>query len=629
MTKNYSGSVLSSALMGVLAAGLSTLGLFAPAVAHADMPSCTAENLQSIATPEMTIKDVPNLFSFSAIPATRNGVAYLAPGAVGEGSAEACFFTGSMVTNADTGKTANFAAILPAQQQWNNKFLFQGCGGNCGLVILGSFGEVARGYPVWATDDGHVAAKSPSERIVAAFDSTWATLSPGKPNVDALEDFYQRAVHTVTAAGKRFVLSFYKKDALQRSYYMGCSNGGREGMVALSYYPQDFDGIVVGAPTFDQSNEIYTSFIGVLAQLRTRDAAISKSQWTLIDKAVGAQCDRADGVQDGLIQTPEQCAFDPYVHLPRCESGKSSAECFTPDQIDSLSAIFSAAVNERGEPVYTGFSFTDTPADLASWLGFPAPPSDPKGRAPWVDNPQDQPMGWFYSEGTLRQFVYADAPSFDPWKTTGITFQKDRTGHLRAVVPQASAALAASKTSRGSGATPSKAAEFLAQDRKLILYHGYSDGLVTPFRTVQYYRTLAGLHGGYPSLQKNAVLFMGPNMNHCYGGTGPSAFGQMRGIGEARATDAEHNVLTALERWVEQGQQPTRLIATKYEGDDPKKPVVRTMPLCPYPALATYNGKGDANAADSWSCRANDNRAEKVGPAGERSGVNHVLKQPR
>ena len=628
MTKSYAGSVLSAALLGVLAASLLTLGLFAPTIARADMPGCTAQNLQSTAPPGMTIKAIPNLFSFSTVPATNNGVAYLAAGALSPDSAEACFFTGSIVTNAATGKTVNFAAILPAQGQWNNKFLFQGCGGNCGVVILGSFGEVARGYSVWATDDGHVAAKGPSERILAAFNSTWATVSPGRLNADAIEDFYRRAVHTVTAVGKQFVLRFYKKNDLQRSYYIGCSNGGREGMVSLSYYPRDFDGLIVGAPTFDLGNEIYTSFIGVLAQLRTKDAAISKPQWSALDHAVAKRCDRADGVEDGLIQNPGHCDFDPYLHLPRCGPGKSPGECFTPDQIDSLSAIFSAVVNENGEPVYTGLSFTDTPGDLAYWIGFAAPPSDPKGRAPWLANPQDQPTGWYWSEGTLRGLVYADAPWFDPWKTTGVTFQRDKTGHLRAVIPQATATLIASKTSRGSGATPVRAAEFLSQDRKLILYHGYSDGLVTPFRTVQYYRTLAALHGGYPSLQKNAVLFMAPDMNHCSGGVGPSAFGQMRGFDAAPPIDAEHNVLTALEHWVEQGQQPTHLIATKYEGEDPKKPSVRSMPLCPYPAMATYDGKGDVNAADSWSCPAGDDRLENVGPAGERSGVNHVLKQP-
>ncbi|HKT71922.1 MAG TPA: tannase/feruloyl esterase family alpha/beta hydrolase [Steroidobacteraceae bacterium] len=629
MTKRYSNCAIHAALLAVLAAGLLTLGLFAPMVAYADMPGCTAQNLQSTAPPGMTIKDVPNLFSFSTVPATHNGVAYLAAGTPSGGSVEACFFTGSIVTNAATGKTVNFAAILPAEGQWNNKFLFQGCGGNCGVVILGSFGEVARGYSVWATDDGHVAGKTPSERILTAFDSTWATVSPGRPNADAIEDFYQRAVHTVTAAGKQFVLKFYKKNDLQRSYYIGCSNGGREGMVSLSYYPRDFDGLIVGAPTFDLSNEIYTSFIGVLAQLRTKHAAISKAQWRALDQAVANRCDRADGVRDGLIQNPGHCDFDPYLHLPRCEPGKPVAECFTPDQIDSLSAIFSAAVNENGEPVYTGFSFTDTPGDLAYWIGFAAPPSDPKGPVPWLANPQDQPTGWYWSEGTLRELVYADAPSFDPWKTTGIAFQRDKTGHLRAVIPQATTALIASKTGLGSGATPGRAADFLLQGRKLILYHGYSDGLVTPLRTVQYYRTLAGLHGGYSSLQRNAVLFMAPDMNHCTGGVGPSAFGQMRGFGDTPAIDAEHNVLTALESWVEQGRQPTYLIATKYEGEDPKKPPVRSMPLCPFPAMAAYDGKGDVNAADSWSCPAGDDRLEHVGPAGERSGVNHALTQPR
>ena len=599
-----------------------------PQAANAGAAACSKQALQALAPAELKIKDIPNLTPSPDLPRTRGGVAHVAAGAAGKDAPEYCFVTGSIVTNPKTGKTANFATIMPAARNWNRKFLFQGCGYNCGFVAPESFGEVRRGYAVWATDDGHLANKTPAERLSQGVDASWATSSPGKPNADAVEDFYQRAVAEVARVGKAFTLRVYGSDELDRAYMIGCSDGGREAMVALSNYPEMFDGIVAGAPYFDMAEEMFVTYVATFAQLRSPGAAIPSPLYDVLDRAVRERCDKADGVADGLIQVPEKCDFDPYVHLPRCKAGKASGDCFTDEQIDTVNVMFSAIVNPKGEVVYPGYSFSDPQRNVQMWVGFLAAPSDPNGPDPWARNPADQPLGWYWASGSIRHLIYQDAPGFNVMKTPGVTFRRDEAGRMQAVLPQETADLAAKMTQRGSGATPSAAARYFGMGRKLIMYHGYSDGLITPYRTVQYYRELARQNGGYEKLQDHAVLFMVPNMDHCYIGPGPNSFGQVRGMHDLMATDAKSDLLSALERWVEHGERPEYLIATKYKDDRQDQPVLRTMPLCLYPAMAKYRGEGDVNAAASWSCPAGDRRLLGATSAGARAGVEAKLQSP-
>ena len=595
--------------------------------AQTEAAACTAESLRSIAPPGVTIADIPNLFGSPGLPRTSNGVAHVPADALGKGSPEFCLVTGTMVTHPQTHKTAHFAAGLPSRRLWNDKFLFQGCGYNCGIVLAPSIGQIGKGYPVWSTDDGHIANPGPNERLAAATDATWATLSPGRSNSDAVSDFMYRAVHTVTEIGKVLTSRFYAATRLEHSYFIGCSDGGREGMVELSRFPNDYDGIVAGAPYFDMSNEILTTLVGIQAQLRTRNASIPLPLYAKLGREITARCDAADGTSDGLIQDPARCGFDPERDLPRCTDGSDTSQCFSPEQIDTLNVIFSAITKPSGQVVYPGWSISDPQDNLALWLGFHAPANDTNGPDPWSDNPGQQPLGWYWSSGTLKHIVYDAAPGFNPLKTPGVTFGRDPIRGYHAIILPDTVTHITHRTQAGSGATPSDAAAYLRQGRKLIMYHGYSDGLITPYRTIQYYRSLASLHGGYGNLQRDAELFMVPNMGHCWGGPGPNVFGQTRGIepGANGPTDAQHDVLTALERWVEDGERPARLIATKYENDDASKPIVRSMPLCPFPAMARYAGKGDINEPANWSCSAADASLDEAGPVGVRAGVNAPL----
>ncbi len=611
--------------------------LLVSGAAAAAIPECTVAAFKAAAPAGMIIKDIANVVSgpvgsASAQFKTIDGMVYVPPDTLAAGAPEYCYVTGTVVTNPKSGKTANFAAALPGKAQWNGRFMFQGCGGNCGVINPPTVSALRRGYPVWQTDDGHVAQPSPKPtRLWRAADTSWAITAPGERDEDAMTDFYHRAVHKVTVAGKQLTLAYYGADLLKYSYFQGCSDGGREAMVALSRYPQDFDGTIAGAPYFDVANEIVTTLVGLHAQLRSPRAAISPELFRSADRVITAQCDAVDGAKDGLIHDPGQCAFDPNRDLPRCGSPQASADaqCFTDEQIDSLSIMFSGITDPAGKVIYPGFSVSHLYDHensamgvnlLSHWLSFPVPPGSLEGPQPWSHDPAGQPLGWYWVNQTIANFVYDGAPGFNALRTPGITFTRDKSGRMHAVIPRKTVALLNAKVRDGSGATPSDAAAYIEQGRKLIMYHGYSDGDITPYRTIQYYRDLAKQHGGYDGLKKNARLFMVPGLAHCRGGPGPNAFGQPY-LNAPTKADAQHDLLIALERWVEDGEAPQQIIASKFERDDVTKPIVRTLPLCPFPAMAKYVGTADVNDAANWRCAVDEHRLENRGPAGERAGL--------
>ena len=171
-------------------------------------------------------------------------------------------------------------------------------------------------------------------------------------------------------------------------------------------------------------------------------------------------------------------------------------------------------------------------------------------------------------------------------------------------VNEAALARLESRTQAGRGDDAQKLAPFAASDRKMILFHGYSDGFITPFRTIRFCQDWAMLRGGYEALGQHARLFMVPGMYHCNRGPGPNVF----------------DALGALDQWVEHGRAPEQMMATKYTHDDRTQPVLRTMPLCSFPTQARYSGTGDVHNAASWSCTENQDLL-KVGPNGASAGL--------
>ena len=525
--------------------------------AFATIANCTASALSALAPPGMTIAQVPNLVSLDDQPRinTLNGVQDVPANAFGDGAAEYCYVTGQIVTNAKEHKSANFAVALPDKRNWNGKFMFQGCGANCGVLFPPNLNALRKGYPVWATDDGHVARLSPDPmRLWREADASWMIDATGSRDEEAITDYFHRAVHRVTEVGKEFTRRYYEAEKLTYSYFQGCSDGGREAMVALTRYPSDYDGIIAGAPYFDIENQLGVSLVNLTAELRSPDAAVPLTLFEAADKVIMAQCDAADGVKDGLIQNPALCNFDATKNLPLCESGSAGKVCFARNQLESLNIMFSSTQSSTGQVLYPGYSVSNLYAHwelgesgdlLSDWLGFPTPPTELNGPQPWGRNARAQPLAWYTIAPTMANLIYDGTSGFNALKTPGIAFARNTSNdELHAVMPDDTAALLKQRTRAGSATVAIDASSYFKMGHKLIMYHGFSDGDITPYRTIQYYRKLAEVHGGFDKLRKQALLFMVPGMAHCEGGPGPNSFAQ--GTFSSDKMDSEHNILTAL-----------------------------------------------------------------------------------
>lgn len=472
--------------------------------------------------------------------------------------------------------SARFEVKLPTQ--WNGKFLFigvGGLGGNLSPSVTRSdlLAATAKNYATAITDTGHEGAGT---------DALWALGNRGVPDEAKLADYYFRAVHQATLATRQLVQSYFGKPPA-RSYFDGCSNGGRQALMEASRYPDDFDGIVAGAPFMD----IKAILAGarLYQHLLNPSAYIPASLLPLVDKAMLASCDAVDGVKDGLIQNPAKCSLDLKSLI--CKSGEPS-DCLNPDQVSALETYFSATRNTAGAYLFPGSANTDLQGGgMNVWSVGMSAPDDMTDAEPWA-KPDQRPLSWQFVDNVLKYIVERD-PGFDLRK-----FRFD---------PQ-SIALFTERTGRGNADDPAKLARFIAKGRKLLIYHGFSDPALAPLRTVRFYEDLAAGNGGYEKLQGNVRLFMAPDVQHCGGGPGPNAF----------------DTLSALESWVEQGKAPDEILAGHYQSNNPDHPVDRTMPLCPFPTMATYKGQGDMTKAESWSCQPNRKLLE-VGKAGVSAGL--------
>lgn len=527
-----------------------------------------------------------------------------------------CQVTGSFVTNPATGKTANFLATFP--ENWNGKYLQLGCAGHCGtfavsnpamftvtITTQGKPGDIIRkGYATFATDQGHTEMTG----------GAWAIKGPGQVDEDAITDYLYRAARTLTRMGKEFTRAFYTRETgapaqIKRSYFSGCSGGGRDAMVAASYYPEEFDGIIAGSP-YNLMGRAFHLTATTAATLRSPDAHVPNSLFPLFNRTVMAQCDAVDGVRDGLIQNPAACNFRPERDLPICEAGQSGDQCFTRAQVETLSTVLTATTDEHGNLVQPGYSVSEVLGDYAP----PARPKDPAADSPWPDTVGGSGGLWALAEAAIKVFSHKNDPAFVTRRI--VSFRDGGPGPItdfRGVVPQAEVSRAMAAGRLGIGHFPENAAKLIRQDRKLLIWHNLSDEKLTPYMSVNYYKQLARLHGGYDKLQKNVRLFGLPGTAHCSGGglpVGPGSF----------------DVLAAMEDWVEKKQAPNALRATLYQPTvigsvDYTKPLGRTMPLCKFPEMAKYNGTGDVKDAANWSCPSGDRRMLTLGESGRRAGV--------
>jgi feruloyl esterase len=372
-----------------------------------------------------------------------------------------------------------------------------------------------------------------------------ASFALGHP--EKLIDFGYRAVHEMTAAAKAFVRAFYEA-APRFSYWNGCSTGGKQGLTEAQRFPADYDGIVAGAPANNWTRLMTGLMWAGRATLSDSASRIPADKFAVLNRAALNACDAEDGVTDGVIENPRSCRFDPQVVA--CTNGSDGAECLTAAQVDAARKIYGPAMNPRtGEALYPGLPPGSEPGWSAA-AGGPAPFAIPDSHFKYV--------------------VFADPK----WDFRTLDFDRDiaraervDNGILTAVNPDLSA--------------------FANRGGKLLMYHGWNDQLITAHNSVNYYESVRSELG--PARTDATVrLFMAPGMAHCSGGPGPN----------------QADWLAVLEQWVETGVAPTRIIASRSANGV----VVRARPLCAYPQVARYTGKGSTNEAANFSCVAPDER---------------------
>ena len=422
-----------------------------------------------------------------------------------------------------------FELWLPARTAWNGKFLGAGVGGDAGAFNFQDLPRgVARGYAAGTTDTGHKAS-----------DPAWMMGPP-----ERLANYTHRANHLLAESGKRILADYYGSPA-KRSYFIGCSGGGRQALKEVQLYPDDYDGVIAGAPG-PKTPEMTVRRMWELIQREAQPGLLSPADWKRIADEGVRQCDALDGVKDGVAEDPRQCRFN--VRSLQCEPNQTTA-CLTTEQAAFAARFYAPLRDETGRALDEGI----LPGVL-------------------IDSGRSR----------LAPATFGQAVRHDPnWKGQDFSTRKDLDA-IRRVMPE----LAADHTDLSA---------FARHGGKLILYHGWMDPAVAARMTPAYREAVIRRMG--PAQTKAFLrLFMVPGMGHCAGGPGAD---QLGGSGpDAPALDADHDLLTALEGWVEQNRAPEQLIASKLE----QGRVVRTHLLCAAPRHAEYDGRGSPDDAKSYSC---------------------------
>lgn len=436
---------------------------------------------------------------------------------------------------------------------WNGKYEQVGNGGFAGTIPLSAMGaSLLEGYATAGTDDGHVAAR----------DAKWAIGHPEK-----VKDFGYRAVHETSVEAKVLIAAFYGKQAARR-YFVGCSEGGREALTEAQRYPDDFQGLIAGSPAINWNHLQTRALWDSLALTETPESYIPPAKLPILQNAAIAACDTLDGDKDGFIENPSVCRFDPAT--VQCK-GDDTSGCLTTAQVAAAKKIYDPLKNPRtGALISPGFS----PGGEAVAANWPI----------WITGASAPQLGVqkFFAVQFFGDMVFEN-PNWDP-KTfdfdTGVKLTDDKLG---ADLNSMDTNLRAFKTHGG----------------KLIQYHGWSDAAIPPLSSVDYFESVQKTMGDTKTFYR---LFMVPTMSHCAGGPGATMFGNAGGFA-APSKDADHDVVMALARWVEEGKAPDRIIASGYVDGNPAKGVAMTHPLCPYPQQAYYKGTGDMKDAANFICR--------------------------
>jgi len=509
-----------------------------------------------------------------------------------------CRVTATLTPMSDSN--INIEVWLP-KTTWNGRFLGTGGGGFQGVITYSELAlGIQQGFASTNSDLGTGSsgcnplfcgsAGNMGNPLAIAFGdpATPTTGLFGHP--ERIKDFGYRAIHLMTLRGKEIARAFYNQNA-HTAYFAGCSTGGQNALMEAQRFPEDYNGILAGAPAFNRTHLHMAGLSSWQNTHATPGRFILPGQLTLVNKAVLAQCAGQDGgvKTDQFLTDPRVCKFDPKVL--QCTGANVPPACLTPEQVTTIRTDYAGTINPRtGEIINPGVARgSETDNILALGLAFqeslPEPPFD----------------GLFY-------WVFGSSFGHPGSPHSYKTFDFDRD--VDTVDDQLARTL---------NATSTDLREFNRRGNKLVMYHGWADPLIPSQSSINYFNALVrdgdddhdgvrpvsfrpGEDRKLTATQRYARLFMVPGMFHCSGGPGPNVF----------------DALTPLVNWVEQGVAPETILATKFVADTPPT-VQMTRPLCVYPKVARYKGSGDSNQAANFVCITdepdfNQTPAPKYGP---------------
>jgi hypothetical protein len=437
-----------------------------------------------------------------------------------------CRVAGTIRPTADSD--IRFEVWMPAAN-WNGKFVGVGNGVWAGsITYFAMVDPLVMGYATAATDDGHQGNP---------LDASFAAGHPEK-----LIDFGHRAPHEMTVAAKAVIARFYGRKE-SRSLFVSCSTGGRQGLMEAYRYPNDYDGISSMAPANPMVGLMVSSLWTGHAALKDAASRIPPQKFDVVHKAVVNACDAGDGVRDGIVSSPGSCRFD--AAALQCKSD-DQPDCLTAAQVTALRAIYDGPRNPRtGKQIYPGFS-------PGSETMFPIQTVGPEPFA--------------VATTFMKSLVFQD-PN---WNFRSFDYDKDVTRAMQVASAQLDV-------------PPDGLDSFFAGGRKLLLSHGWADGLIPATSTVDFYSDLTARLGSKKAAVDGARLFMVPGMGHCAGGDGPFVF----------------DAISTLDTWVETKRAPARIVVS-----NPPGAPARTRPLCPWPQEAKYSGSGSTDDERNFSCAA-------------------------
>jgi Tannase and feruloyl esterase len=429
----------------------------------------------------------------------------------------------------------NIAVWLPTPATYNGRFQAVGGGGYAGVISFGAMaGALRDGYATASTDTGHSALTQPG--------GSFALNPNGTLNWQLIEDFASRSLFELTKKAKTLIAAFYG-DPATYSYWNGCSTGGRQGLMLAQRMPDGYDGILSAAPAINWDRFIPAELWPQIVMQRELGGPIAQCKLAVASQAALQACDDLDGVTDGVVDEPRRCNFDPSALVG------TATPCGTFTEADArvLQMIWDGPRGTDGSFLWYGLAKSAPLNFLAGASPFPI------------------------ATDHVRYWVKQN-PAFD-WKTLDYagfeqTFRQSRQLFNDVI-----------------GTDDPDLSGFGKAGGKVLMWHGWSDQLIFPEGTIDYYERVIDRFHSTNQVQRFARLFMAPGVFHCAGGTGPQVF----------------DAFGALVRWVENGDAPDRIIASRVEGGV----TVRTRPLCAYPYVARYDRKGDPNSAASFTCKPN------------------------